>query len=267
MNRITKAVNTARSLRASIEFCLGAFRSNIEISTFTEAKQQSCFCCGILEKHNSINEAGRNPTFHLLFDGGPARFLRNHLKNYARQILGQSFDISLSAIIFNEVPFHIVKRSNTQALRRWFTVINVFKATMYSLYYRRPLFDKSGSIIIRTFNHHLRAAKRAAIERKSDILEKILFIPEKDDSVVPFFKIFTEIHYDTALYRQKDNRDFCFISDYRKRLSRAQNFKRNQNTSKISGQKRQLLIENAFKRSYNLSSLSQTQEIDLCKKV
>ena len=29
MNRITKAVNTTRSLRASIEFCLGAFRSNI----------------------------------------------------------------------------------------------------------------------------------------------------------------------------------------------------------------------------------------------
>ena len=267
MQRITKAVNTARSFRASIEFCLGAFRSNIEISAFTEAKQQSCFCCGILEKHNSINETGRNPIFHLLFDGGPARFLRNHLKNYARRILDQSFDITLNAIIFNEVPFYIVKRSNTQSLSRWFTVINIFKTTLYSLYYRRPLFDKSGSIIIRTFNHHLRAAKRAAIERKSDILEKILFIPEKDDSVVPFYKIFTEIHYDTALYRQKDNRDFCFISDYRKRLSRAQNFKRNQNTSKISGQKRQLLIENAFKRSYNLSSLSQTQEIDLCKKI
>ena len=44
MLRITKAVNTARSFRASIEFCLGAFRSNIEISTFTEGKQQSCFC-------------------------------------------------------------------------------------------------------------------------------------------------------------------------------------------------------------------------------
>ena len=100
-------MNTARSFRASIEFCLGAFRSNIEISAFTEAKQQSCFCCGILEKHNSINETGRNPIFHLLFDGGPARFLRNHLKNYARRILDQSFDITLNAIIFNEVPFYI----------------------------------------------------------------------------------------------------------------------------------------------------------------
>ena len=109
--------------------------------------------------------------------------------------------------------------------------------------------------------------KRAAFERRSDILEKIFFLPEKGDSVIPFFKILNEIHYDTALFRQRDNRDFCFISDYRKRLSRTQNFKRNQSTSKISDQKRQLLIDNAFKRCYNLSSLSQNQVIDICKKV
>ena len=179
MQKISKAVNTARSLRASIEFCLGAFRSNIEIAAFTEVKQQTCFCCGILEKHNSINETGRNPIFHLLFDGAPARFLRNHLKNYARRVLDQSFDITLNAIIFNEVPFHIVKRCNNQSLRRWFTLINIFKTTLYALYYRRPLFDRSGSIIIRTFNHHLRAAKRAATERCSDILEKIFFLTRK----------------------------------------------------------------------------------------
>ena len=267
MQRISKAVNTTRSLRASIEFCLGAFRTNIEISAFSETKQQTCFCCGILEKHKSINETGRNPIFHLLFGSAPARFLRNHLRNYARRVLDQSFDITINAIIFNEVPFYIVKRCNNQSLRRWFTLINIFKTTLYSLYYRRPLFDRWGFIIILTFNHHLRAAKRAATERNSDILEKILFLPEKDDSVIPFYKIFNEIHYDTAIYRQKDNKDFCFLSDYRKRLSRTQNFKRKQNTSKISGQKKQLLIENAFKRSYNLTNLSQTQGIDLCKKV
>ena len=80
MNRITKAVNTARSLRASIKFCLGAFRSNIEISTFTEAKQQSCFCCRILEKHNSINETGRNPIFHLLFDKYFSLWLKDQIQ-------------------------------------------------------------------------------------------------------------------------------------------------------------------------------------------
>ena len=51
MNKIIKAVNTTQTLRASIEFCLGAFRSNVEIAAFSEANQQSCFCCGILEKH------------------------------------------------------------------------------------------------------------------------------------------------------------------------------------------------------------------------
>ena len=39
MQRISKAVNSARSLRASIEFCLGSFRSNIEISAFLKSKQ------------------------------------------------------------------------------------------------------------------------------------------------------------------------------------------------------------------------------------
>ena len=192
MQKISKAVNTSRTLRASIEFCLGAFRSNIEIATFTEATQQTCFCCGVLEKYNSINETGRNPIFHLLFDGAPARFLRNYLKNYARRILDQSFDITLSAIIFNEVPFHIVKRCDNQSLRRWFTLINIFKTTLYALYYRRPLFDRSGSIIIRTFNHHLRAAKKAATERCSDILDKITFIAEKNFQSFLFTKSLTK---------------------------------------------------------------------------
>ena len=267
MRRISKAVNTSRMSRASIEFCLGAFRSNIEVAIFTQDTQQTCFRCGVLEKYNSTNETGRSPIFHLLFDGAPARFLRNYLKHYARRILDQSFDITLSAIIFNEVPFHIVKRCDNQSVRRWFTIINIYKTTLYALYYRRPLFDRSGSIIIRTFNHHLRAAKKAASERCSDILNKITYIPERDDSVIPFYKIFNDTHYDTASFRRKDNKDFCFHSDYRKRLSRSKNFKMKQNTSKISGQKRQLLIENAFKKNYNLTDLSQTKDIDLCKKV
>ena len=81
--------------------------------------------------------------------------------------------------------------------------IDIIKSSksQYALYYRRPLFDRNGTVIIKTFNHHLRAAKRAATERKSDILEKIFFLPEKDDSVTPFYKILNEIHYDTALYR------------------------------------------------------------------
>ena len=267
MNRITKSVNTARTLRASIEFCLGAFRSNVEIATFSEANQQFCFCCGIIEKHKSINEAGRNPTFHLLFSGGPARFIRDHLKNYARQILGQTFDISLPAIIFNEVPFHIVKRSDMQSLRRWYSIVNVYKATMFSLYYRRPIFDKYGSVIIRSFNHHLRAIKRVAVERGSDILEDILFLPVKGDSVTPFYKTLNDVHYDTIPFRQRDNRNSSFVADYRKKLTRTQNHKKNKQTSKMSDQKRQILIDNAFKKYYNLENLSQCQVVEICKNV
>ena len=266
MHRVSKGINSARSLRASVEFCLGSFRSNIEVSAFTKTKQQTCFCCGIIETHNSFNEKGRNPIFHLLYDGAPALFLRNHLRNYARRSLDQSFEINISSIILNEVPFNIVKRCDNHSLRRWYTIVNIFKTTLYALYYRRSLFDRNGIVIIRTFNHHLRAIKRAATERKSDILENILLLPEKDDSVTPFYKILNEIHQDTALYRRQDNKDFCFLSDYRKRLSRTQNFHKKQNIPKMSQEKRQLLIENAFKRTYNRTSLSQVQGIDLCNK-
>ena len=237
MHRVSKGINSARSLRASVEFCLGSFRSNIEVSAFTKTKQQTCFCCGIIETHNSFNEKGRNPIFHLLYDGAPALFLRNHLRNYARRSLDQSFEINISSIILNEVPFNIVKRCDNHSLRRWYTIENIFKTTLYALYYWRSLFDRNGIVIIRTFNHHLRAIKRAAKERKSDILDNILFLPEKDDSVIPFYKILNEIHQDTALSRRKDNKDFCFLSDYRKRLSRTQNFhKKTKYSENVSGE-------------------------------
>ena len=267
MNRITKSVNTARTLRASIEFCLGAFRSNVEIATFSDTNQPFCFCCGIIEKHKSINEAGRNPTFHLLFSGGPARFMRDHLKNYARQILGQTFDISLPAILFNEIPFHIVKRCDMQSLRRWYSVVNAYKATMFSLYYRRPTFDRYGSAIIRSFNHHLRSIKRVAVERGSDILDNILLLPVKGNSVTPFYKTLNDVYYDTIPFRQRDNRNSSFLSDYRKKMTRTKNYRKNNQTSKISKQKRQILIDNAFKKYYNLENLSQDQTVEICTNV
>ena len=263
MSRITKSVNTARSLRASIEFCLGSFRSNVEIATFSGTNQPFCFCCGITEKNKSINEPGRNPTFHLLFSGGPARFMRDHLKNYARQILGQTFDISLPAIIFLEIPFHILKRCDTQSMRRWYSVVNAYKATMFSIYYRRPTFDRYGTTIIRSFNHHLRSIKKVAAERGSDILDNILLLPVKGDSVTPFYKTLNDVFYDTIPLRQKDNRDSSFLSHYRKKRSRTQNFKKNQQMSKTSSQKRQILINNAFKRYYNIENLSQNQTIEI----
>ena len=190
---------------------------------------------------------------HLL----PQKPLKELCKKNLRPILWNYHQLDS----FYEIPFNIVKRCNNQSLRRWYTLINIFKTTSYALYYRRPLFDRNGTVIIKTFNHHLRAAKRVATERKSDILEKILFLPEKDDSVTPFYKILNEIHHDTALYRRKDNKDFCYLSDYRKRLSRTQNFHRKQNIPKISKEKKQLLIENAFKRTYRVSQKKHSYKI------
>ena len=118
MKRIILGVNTATTLRAAIEFALGGFRSYIEISIFSKEKQAACFCFNIIEKYNKENEKGRDPIFHLLFDGAPARFLRSHLRINARRTLGQAFDININSISFNEIPLEIVEKCDTHALRR-----------------------------------------------------------------------------------------------------------------------------------------------------
>ena len=257
-------INTARTLRASLEFALGSFRTNVEIAIFSNTNQSFCHCCGLIEKYKSVNEPGRDPIFHLLFSGSPARFLREHLKQYARIILGQSFDISLPSILFLEIPFHILKRCDKPSIRRWFSVVNAYKATMYSLYYKRLTYDRHGAAIVKCFNHHLRSIKKVAEERHSDIMDNIYLLPLRGDNVIPYYKIANDVFYDTLPFRRKDNQDSAFLSNYRKKKSlRVQNFRKNQQMPKISDQKTQILIRNAFMKLYNTESLSQDQAVEI----
>ena len=153
-------------------------------------------------------------------------------------------------------------------MRRWYSVVNAYKATMFSIYYRRPTFDRYGTTIIKSFNHHLRSIKKVAEERGSDILDNIFLLPVKGNSVTPFYKTLNDVFYDTIPLRQKDNRDSAFLSHYRKKKrSRTQDFRRNQQMLKISNQKRQILINNAFKKYYNIENLSQNQTIEICSDV
>ena len=135
---------------------------------------------------------------------------------------------------------------------------------MYSIYYRKSTYDRYGTTIIKSFNHHLRSIKKVAEERGSDILDSIFLLPLRGNSVTPFYKILNDVFYDTIPFRQKDNRDSAFLSNYRKKKrSRAQNFRKNQQMSKISNQKRQILINNAFKKYYNIENLSQNQTVEI----
>ena len=95
-------------------------------------------------------------------------------------------------------------------------------------------------------------------------MDSIFLLPLRGNTVTPFYKILNDVFYDTIPFRQKDNRDSAFLSNYRKKKrSRTQNFRRNQQMSKISNQKRQILINNAFKKYYNIENLSQNQTIEI----
>ena len=143
--------------------------------------------------------------------------------------------------------------------------MNIYKAALYSLYYRRALLDRDGIGLIRAFNYHLRAVKRAAEERKSDILNNIWYIPEKNNYVEPFYKILNESHLDTASYRKQDNRNCCFLSDYRKKLMRNHNAPRRQNIIlTISREKKQILIKNVFNRVCKDARTTKGNRIELC---
>ena len=157
-----------------------------------------------------------------------------------------------------------MKRCDKQSIRRWYSVVNAYKAAMYSIYYRRSTYDRHGTTIVKSFNHHLRSIKKVAEERGSDIMDSIYLLPLRGDTVTPFYKILNDVFYDTIPFRQKDNRDSAFLSHYRKKKrSRAQNFRKNQQMPKISDQKRQILISNAFKKYYNTESLSQNQTVEI----
>ena len=95
-------------------------------------------------------------------------------------------------------------------------------------------------------------------------MDSIFLLPLRGNTVTPFYKILNDVFYDTIPFRQKDNRESAFLSHYRKKKrSRAQNFKKNQQIPKMSDQKRQILISNAFKKYYNTESLSQNQTVEI----
>ena len=189
--------------------------------------------------------------------------MREHLKQYAPVILGQAFDISLPSILFLEIPFHILKRCDQPSIRRWFSVVNAYKATMFSLYYKRLTYDRNGTAIVKCFNHHLRSIKKVAEERGSDIMNSIYLLPLKGDTIIPFTKLLTTF-FTIQSFRRKDNQDSAFLSHYRKKKKlRVQNFRGNQHMPKLSDQKRQILISNAFRKLYNTESLSQDQTVEI----
>ena len=112
------------------------------------------------------------------------------------------------------------------------------------------MLDREGVSLIRSYNYHLRAAKRTAELKKSDVLNNILFIPEKNDSVKPFYKLLKEALQETKSFRKQDNRNQNHLSDYRSKIIRSQNYLgRKSSIANISKEKKHILISSV--RSFN----------------
>ena len=92
--------------------------------------------------------------------------------------------------------------------------------------------------------------KRKAELRKSDVLNNILFIPEKSNSVKPLYKLQREAIKETRSFRRQDNRNQKNLSDQRSKILRSLNYlRRKSNIANISKEKKQIVINNAFQRA------------------
>ena len=112
--------------------------------------------------------------------------------------------------------------------------------------------DKYRVWLIRSFNYHLRATKKTAELRKSDVVNNIFFIPKRSNAVKPFYELLKEAIQETKSYRREDNRSRSHPSDYRSKMLRSQNYlSRKADTVNVSKEKNQILIDVAFKRVCN----------------
>ena len=85
----------------------------------------------------------------------------------------------------------------------------------------------------------------------------------------PFYKVLNESFQDKMICRRQDNRNCNYLSDYRKKLSRTQNFPGKRfNNPGISKEKKQILISTAFDKACRKDAkLTVGKRVDLCNEI
>ena len=98
-----------------------------------------CYVCGVYESLYGNHEyIVRNPYKHVFMQSAPAVFLSQYLRAISYRALGCHIEISFELIMLNELQPQIVKHANKSQLKVFFTILNAFKSTLFSLYYLRP---------------------------------------------------------------------------------------------------------------------------------
>ena len=254
LERGAKTFNSAKMERASIEVTLCAMRNSLDISRINGMHPKPCYCCGIFENDHNLLPGGIYHHFFIFC--APAAFLRQFLNIVTIRILGFPVDVNLELLIFNEIPQNKCKLICNDQKKVFFCILNAYKATLFGLYYLRPL-HITGDLLIYKFQQNLSVAHKIAKDRNSQLMPNIVIPKSAGRSLLSYQKIKSNILSETNNLRRYDNETRRAFFLQQNRFNNVQlntNIPRPMRASKIklpSLPKRQILIQEAFARIEN----------------
>ena len=255
LQRTTSGFNTFKMEKASIEINLGSMRFSREISRIQDCPPKPCHVCGVYEFIDAKNGQfiSRNPYRHLLIECTPSRFLLQYVEVLLHSVTCCKVKISYEMLILNEFPNDIIKRCNKENLKAMYTILNVYRCTLYTMYYRRQI-NLTGNEMLQIFNKNMNMARIICKERGSCALNNVGVLTPSFHNFISFNRLHKETLWETKSERRYDNE---FIRRYNVHvytrtvtsLTR-NNSQRTKKTSskKPSGQKRQILIFESLKK-------------------
>ena len=168
----------------------------------------------------------------------------------AVKITGASLKLNLEMIFLNEIDPKKIRdhKISTNKLRAWYSILGIYRCTLFSLYYKRPHYI-DGYLILNRFRENLKIIKSVAAQRGSKIMENVPLPTYSLSKYCPYQVIYKRVIDQTSEDRMEDRRNGLklpredgFRSEHRTRT-------RTTPTKTISKQKRHILINNALKRA------------------
>ena len=102
---------------------------------------------------------GRGEAVHILLLCAPALFFRQVVEQISVNVTGANLKLNLEMVFLNKIDPRKIKELNISKdkLKAWYSIL--YKATLYSLYYKRP-HSLDGYTILNRFCEHLKTIKK-----------------------------------------------------------------------------------------------------------
>ena len=254
LQRAVCAYNTYKMERSSLEITLCTVRWAKDIARIQNRPALPCHVCGVYESLYANHEyLVRNVYKHVFMQCTPALFLLQYLKALSYRALGCHINVTFELIMLNELSAKNLRHVNKCNLKTFFTILNAFKSTLYSIYYQRP-WNLSGDVIMRNFSLNLKSAKLICKERGSKLMDNVDLPMLSFHSFISYERIHKSVINETRSLRRED-------SEFRRRhhmtrrtntntdnQTRTTKHPKSKKSNKFSTQKRQILILEVLKK-------------------